>query len=301
MLVKIGLKEGKAKEVAGKDDQFGAVVELLKGAGLWGNCDEARGVLIYQLVAKCKAREAAANRLLIAAFVAERKIDTMERLDAAAALANARGATPIAGAELESACGVGLVYSEAQIVARIEAEFAAKPAVSSGEFLGRVKKALPFSDGALVKQHVDAFLAATAPAAAAPKGEKKTGDSKAAAAAAPTAPSGKKSKKKALKTALPPIDGTLSSSALAESLVQLVLSSVRLNDATGKYECDTHAVAMVADSIAAVQRQRCECRVCFAVLAWLTIVVCSYASALRAGAVDPRNGIQLPPAKYTPQ
>ncbi len=274
VLVKLGLKEGKAKEVAtSKDDQYGALVALLAGAGLWPDCDEVRGALIFQVLAKIKSPQ---HRPLVTAFVASRKIDTAERLDAAAALTNARGAAPITDAELERACGVGLVYTEAQIAERVEAECAAKAPSSAGELLGRVKKALPFSDSAAVKRAVDQRMAAVVKAAVVVEEKKPTTTTTTTTTTVPSASSKKTKKKKALKAALPPIVPT------AESVVALVLAGVRRNEATGEYECDAHAVAMVADSLAAVQRS-------------------SYAAALRAGAVDPRNGVQLPPAKYMPQ
>lgn len=274
-LVSIGHAPGKAKEVASNDDAYEALMALLDAVQLRDKCDAPQGKLLARLSAQYPKAGSRGSQLALAALVASREVDTAERLDAGMTEAAARGLdVTLTREDLVKVCGVGLVYSEADLRAAAETEWAAKPIQNTSEqnaFLGRVKQRLPFSDGAMVKQCVDALLAGKQLAEAAPK-KKKTADPAAVAAVA-AAPSKKALKKQAVMGGtLPEIDYTSSATVMAERLVELVTSTPNKE----------HAVAMVADSLAALQRH-------------------SYAQGTRASGLDSRNGVQLPPAKYTPQ
>jgi len=129
-----------------------------------------------------------------------------------------------------------------------------------GKLLAQTKEQLPFCDGAKLKSTMDKVLTSRF---GPPKGKEQKQQK-------PTDKSSSQNKErpKIVSAKLPAIDLDMSNLALAEQLYRMA------KETSGDLDMH-HAVEMIADTIAAIQRK-------------------SYAAGLASGNVDPRNGVRLP-------
>ncbi|XP_075238184.1 glutaminyl-tRNA synthetase [Lycorma delicatula] len=162
LFISLGLNEQKAKETLKNDivtkNLKLAIDEALKtGAAL-----EEFGVLLYHAATKIKNQVIHHLPLLIK-YIIDKKLDNIQRIDAALEyiLANAKGSVNID--EFEDACGVGIVVAPEQIEQAVETlilkykdEIIEKRyKFNSGNLMQAVRKELKWADGKVVKSEVD--------------------------------------------------------------------------------------------------------------------------------------------------
>ncbi|KAG7200944.1 hypothetical protein KM043_003304 [Ampulex compressa] len=162
----VGLSEQKAKETV-KNKQVSRNLKLaILEANKYGQVTQEIGILLYHLASKIK-NQITDKISFLAKYIGEKKIDTVQRVDAALSylLANVKGNIDIA--DFERACGLGIVVLPKDIQREVEKQLEAhKDEISekryrfnSGPLMQEVRNALKWADGKAIKNEFDVQLA----------------------------------------------------------------------------------------------------------------------------------------------
>ncbi|XP_015606238.1 probable glutamine--tRNA ligase [Cephus cinctus] len=165
LLMKLGLSEQKAKETLKNSQVTKHLKFAITEAGKHSSINADIGTLLYHLASKIKVQ--IADKIpLVAGYIAQQKLDTTQRVDAALVylLNNIKG--PINTVEFEKACGVGVVITPEEIEQEVEKlikknkdEIIEKRyRFNSGPLMQEVRNVLKWADGKAVKNEVDVQL-----------------------------------------------------------------------------------------------------------------------------------------------
>ncbi|XP_018342396.1 PREDICTED: probable glutamine--tRNA ligase [Trachymyrmex septentrionalis] len=158
----IGLSEQKAKETLKNANITKNLKLAINEAAKHGAITQDTGVLLYHLASKTK------NQIIdkipfITNYIVEKKLDSVQRIDAAMAhlLANVGNAVDIA--KFEEFCGIGIVVLPEQIEEEVEKIIKAhKNAIlekryrfNSGPLMQQVRNILKWADGKAIKNEFD--------------------------------------------------------------------------------------------------------------------------------------------------
>ncbi|XP_063977251.1 probable glutamine--tRNA ligase [Diachasmimorpha longicaudata] len=163
LLVSIGLSEQKAKETL-KNAQVtrNLKIAITKAKETDGEISPEVGTLLYHLASKIKPQ--ILDQLpLVSLYISQKKLDTIQRVDAALAHLLDTINTPLNIPDLEAACGVGVSITPDQIEASVETlikknleEIKAKRyKFNAGPLMQEVRTILKWADGKAIKNEVD--------------------------------------------------------------------------------------------------------------------------------------------------
>lgn len=160
--ISLGLSEQKAKETLKNAAVSKNILLALNHSG--SAIEGSVGLLIYHLATKIKP-QIIDHLPLIVKYIVEKKLDTQVRVDAALEFILTHGVTKdsINTAELEKACGVGIVVTPEEIDRAVECLItknktdlvAQRYRFNAGKILQEVRSQLPWADGKAVKAEVD--------------------------------------------------------------------------------------------------------------------------------------------------
>lgn len=156
----LGLTEQKARETlknAAVTKNLNTILDSINDT-----FPEGAGTLLYNLATKIKP-QVAEHLGFVAKNIAERKLDTQQRLDAALEYLLSNTTKAIDVAAFEKACGVGIVVTpgeieevvEKLILANKEALIAQRYRFNLGKVLQEARAQLPWADGRSIKNEVD--------------------------------------------------------------------------------------------------------------------------------------------------
>ncbi|XP_014606165.1 PREDICTED: probable glutamine--tRNA ligase [Polistes canadensis] len=158
----IGLSEQKAKETL-KNAQVSKNLKLaITGARKYVDITPEIGILLYHLSSKIKAQ--IADKIpFLSKFIAERKLDTVQRLDAALNYILSNLNEEIHISAFEEACGIGIVILPEQIEEEVEElikihkdEILKKRyRFNPGPLMQQVRNTLKWADGKAIKNEFD--------------------------------------------------------------------------------------------------------------------------------------------------
>ncbi|XP_035223121.1 glutamine--tRNA ligase-like [Stegodyphus dumicola] len=163
-LMSIGLSEQKAKETAKNEKlckELIHVIELANKSSANGIA-KATGNLLYHIVSKVKPQIQSKVELLVQ-YVAENKIDSEIKLNAAITYLMNHADENINIEEFEKNCGVGVTVSPEEIEKVVEKVIASHKAelvekrysFNTGLLMAEARKELPFADGKYIKNEVE--------------------------------------------------------------------------------------------------------------------------------------------------
>eukprot|EP01136_Pigoraptor_vietnamica_P009246 Opistho-1_new@3043 len=190
--VAIGLAEQKAEEAARNDKLAAALKGLIDAVSASGAAiDKSKGILLYGVATRFPGTAKEAAKKALALHVGAGKIKNDLQLTAALDYIKAHPTIEALDADFDKSCGVGVEITPAQVkdaVAALlksrQAELKEKRYQLAGLLLIGLKNDLKWADGKLVKDELDAQLAAllgpkTADDEAAGKGKGKKDEKKA--------------------------------------------------------------------------------------------------------------------------
>ncbi|XP_072757333.1 probable glutamine--tRNA ligase [Anoplolepis gracilipes] len=161
----IGLSEQKAKETLKNANVTKNLKLAIDEAAKHGPISQDIGVLLYHLASKIK-NQVVDKIPFVTNYILEKKLDTVQRIDAALSylLANVNNALNIA--EFEESCGVGVIISPEQIEEEVEKIIKAhkneiiekRYHFNSGPLMQQVRNILKWADGKAVKNEFDIQL-----------------------------------------------------------------------------------------------------------------------------------------------
>ncbi|XP_046612758.1 probable glutamine--tRNA ligase isoform X1 [Neodiprion virginianus] len=161
----LGLSEQKAKETLKNVQVSKHLKSAIAEANKYGVINPDVGTLLYHLASKIKL-QISHNIALLSKLVAERKLDTTQRIDAALEylLQNIEGTVSVE--KLEKHCGVGVVVTPEEIEREVEIliekhkdEILEKRyRFNSGPLMQEVRKILQWADGKAVKSEIEIQL-----------------------------------------------------------------------------------------------------------------------------------------------
>ncbi|CAK9807281.1 Probable glutamine--tRNA ligase [Anthophora plagiata] len=158
----IGLSEQKCKETL-KNKQISNNLKLvIAEANKYGVITPEVGILLYHLASKIKT-QIADKLLFLTGYIAERKLDTTQRIDAALNYLLDNTKKDINICNFEEACGVGVVVSPEEIEHEVEKVISAHKAeiiekryhFNIGTLMQQVRNALKWADGKAIKNEFD--------------------------------------------------------------------------------------------------------------------------------------------------
>ncbi|XP_029166056.1 probable glutamine--tRNA ligase [Nylanderia fulva] len=161
----IGLTEQKAKETLKNANVTKNLKLAIDEANKKGPISHDAGILLYHLASKIK-NQVAEKIPFVTNYVVEKKLDTVQRVDAALnyLLTNVNNAFNIE--EFEEFCGIGVVVSPEQIEEEVEKIIKAheneilekRYRFNSGPLMQKVRNILKWADGKMVKNEFDVQL-----------------------------------------------------------------------------------------------------------------------------------------------
>ncbi|GAB1867875.1 glutamine--tRNA ligase [Camponotus japonicus] len=161
----IGLSEQKAKETLKNGNVTKNLKLAIDEAAKHGPVPQDIGVLLYHLASKIK-NQIVDKIPFITNYIVEKKLDTVQRIDAALSylLANVNNTLNIA--EFEEFCGIGVIVSPEQIEEEVEKIIKAhekeiiekRYRFNSGPLMQQVRNILKWADGKAVKNEFDIQL-----------------------------------------------------------------------------------------------------------------------------------------------
>ncbi|KMQ96224.1 putative glutaminyl-trna synthetase [Lasius niger] len=161
----IGLSEQKAKETLKNANVTKNLKLAIDEAVKHGPVSQDTGILLYHLASKIK-NQVVDKIPFVTNYIVEKKLDTVQRIDAALSylLANVNNTLNIA--EFEEFCGVGVVVSPEQIEEEVEKIIKAhkneiiekRYRFNSGPLMQQVRNILKWADGKAVKNEFDIQL-----------------------------------------------------------------------------------------------------------------------------------------------
>ncbi|CAL1677652.1 unnamed protein product [Lasius platythorax] len=161
----IGLSEQKAKETLKNANVTKNLKLAIDEAVKHGPVSQDTGILLYHLASKIK-NQVVDKIPFVTNYIVEKKLDTVQRIDAALSylLANVNNALNIA--EFEEFCGIGVVVSPEQIEEEVEKIIKAheneiiekRYRFNSGPLMQQVRNILKWADGKAVKNEFDIQL-----------------------------------------------------------------------------------------------------------------------------------------------
>lgn len=161
----IGLSEQKAKETLKNANVRKNLKLAIDEASKNGPISQDTGILLYHLAPKIK-NQVADKIPFVTNYIVEKKLDTVQRVDAALnyLLTNVNNA--LNTAEFEEFCGVGVVVSPEQIEEEVEKIIKAhkneilekRYRFNSGPLMQKVRNILKWADGKMVKNEFDIQL-----------------------------------------------------------------------------------------------------------------------------------------------
>lgn len=140
-----------------KPTVFDKVREELGLKGEYGQAVQA----IFCNIAKGLPASALSHRPMLVSLV-ESGSFTAKQVEAALKYLKAHPEEPLDQAAFDKACGVGIVYSDAEIEEAIGKAAAATPGQNAFRCMGAVSRALPWLDGKDLKEKVEAYFASHA-------------------------------------------------------------------------------------------------------------------------------------------
>lgn len=163
----LGMSEQKAKETvknANVTKHLEAALNECKGATL----ADGVGMLLYHLATKIKPQTVQNGLPIFVKLIVDKKLDTTVRIDVALefVLSRAQSKEAINIAELETACGVGVVVTPEQIEAAVDEVIKANKAAileqryrfNVGKIMQEIRTKLPWADGKHVKSEIEVQL-----------------------------------------------------------------------------------------------------------------------------------------------
>ncbi|XP_037027295.1 probable glutamine--tRNA ligase [Bradysia coprophila] len=165
--VALGMSEQKAIETiknANLTKHLEAALNECKGVQL----ADGVGMLLYHLATKIKPQIVQNGLPILVKLIVDKKLDTTVRIDVALDFVLSRGQSKeaINIAELETACGVGVVVTPEQIESAVDEVIKAnKPAIieqryrfNVGKIMQEIRTKLPWADGKHVKSEIEVQL-----------------------------------------------------------------------------------------------------------------------------------------------
>ncbi|CAK9821612.1 Probable glutamine--tRNA ligase [Anthophora retusa] len=158
----IGLSEQKCKETL-KNKQISNNLKLvIAEANKYGVITPEVGILLYHLASKIKI-QIVDKLLFLTGYIAERKLDTTQRIDAALNYLLDNIKKDINISNFEEACGVGVIVSPEEIEREVEQVISAHKAeimekryhFNIGTLMQQVRNALKWADGKAIKNEFD--------------------------------------------------------------------------------------------------------------------------------------------------
>ncbi|EFN60585.1 Probable glutaminyl-tRNA synthetase [Camponotus floridanus] len=161
----IGLSEQKAKETLKNGNVTKNLKLAIDEAVKHGPVPQDIGVLLYHLASKIK-NQVVDKIPFIINYINEKKLDTVQRIDAALSYLLANLNNPLNVAEFEEFCGIGVVVSPEQIEEEVEKIIKAhekeiiekRYRFNSGPLMQQVRNILKWADGKAVKNEFDIQL-----------------------------------------------------------------------------------------------------------------------------------------------
>lgn len=165
LLKSLGLSEQKAKETLKNAQVTSNIKQAIKEVEKFEKIEKINGTLLYHLASNVKT-QILKELPLVAKYIAEKKLDSVLKVDSALnfLLDNIRKEINIP--EFENACGIGIEISSEEIEAEVEksinkhkAEITEKRYhFNSGLLMQEVRNALKWADGKLIKAEIDVQL-----------------------------------------------------------------------------------------------------------------------------------------------
>ncbi|XP_020290986.1 probable glutamine--tRNA ligase [Pseudomyrmex gracilis] len=161
----IGLSEQKAKETLKNANVTKNLKLALNEATKYGNVSQDNGILLYHLSSKIK-NQITDKLSFVVKYIAEKKLDTVQRVDAALTYLLTNVNNKLNVTEFEEFCGIGVVVSPEQIEEEVEkiinnhkTEILEKRyRFNSGPLMQQVRTILKWADGKAIKNEFDIQL-----------------------------------------------------------------------------------------------------------------------------------------------
>eukprot|EP00249_Psilotum_nudum_P014475 c24843_g1_i1 orf=156-2546(+) len=162
---KIGLDERTAQSAVANARVTGNLWDVIHEAGVQDGCNKSVGNLLYMVATKFPAN-ALKHRPWFLQYVTSNKIKSSTQIEAAISFFSSVGTDSFSTKDFEQQCGVGVDVSNEDIKATVvdivkefqDAIIAQRYRFNVGLLFGRIRKILPWADGKVVKEEVDAKL-----------------------------------------------------------------------------------------------------------------------------------------------
>ncbi|XP_054016254.1 probable glutamine--tRNA ligase isoform X1 [Hylaeus anthracinus] len=163
----IGLSEQKAKETLKNKQVSNNLKLVISEANKYGIITPDVGILLYHLASKIK-NQIADKLPFIAKYIAEKKLDTTQRIDAGLSFLLNHVKETIDLSNFEKECGVGIVVSPEEIQCEVEKVINAHKTeivekryhYNVGPLMQQVRNNLKWADGKAIKNEFDAQIVA---------------------------------------------------------------------------------------------------------------------------------------------
>lgn len=165
LLKSLGLSEQKAKETLKNTQVTNNIKQAISEAEKFEKIDNINGTLIYHLASNIKTQ--ILNELpLVAKYIAEKKLDSVLKVDSALNFLLDNIKKEIKISEFENACGIGVEVSPEQIEAEVEKSInkhkneiiEKRYHFNSGLLMQEVRNSLKWADGKIIKAEIDVQL-----------------------------------------------------------------------------------------------------------------------------------------------